>query len=99
MMTLPMSGEGGRSTKKFKKNFPEKPTAAARRWFFYEPKGGSGEKEEEMSIPSIHLTKEERFVALTQVYMELELPLAVAVDAANADLRSLAGGSEVAEAA
>jgi hypothetical protein len=31
--------------------------------------------------------------------MELELPLAAAVDAANADLRSLDGGSEVAEAA
>jgi hypothetical protein len=67
--------------------------------FFMNRKGGSGEKEEEMSIPSIHLTEEERFDALTQVYMELELPMAVAVDAANADLRSLAGGSEVAEAA
>ncbi|MGA8477343.1 MAG: hypothetical protein WB696_05230 [Chthoniobacterales bacterium] len=52
-----------------------------------------------MNIPLIHLTEEERFVALTQVYMELELPLAAAVDAANADLRSLGGGSEVAEAA
>jgi hypothetical protein len=79
----------------FQKNPPLQPGGG----FFYEPKGGSGEKEEEMSIPSIHLTEEERFVALTQVYMELELPLAVAVDAANADLRSLAGGSEVAEAA
>jgi len=52
-----------------------------------------------MNIPLIHLTEEERFVALTQIYMELELPLAAAVDAANADLHSLGGGSEVAEAA
>ena len=52
-----------------------------------------------MNIPLIHLTEEERFVALTQVYMELELPLAAAVDAANADLRSLDRGGEVAEAA
>ena len=48
-----------------------------------------------MNIPLIHLTEEERFVALTQIYMELELPLAAAVDAANADLRSLDGGGEV----
>jgi hypothetical protein len=47
----------------------------------------------------IHLTEEERLVALTQVYMELELPLAAAVDAANADLRALDGGNQVAEAA
>jgi hypothetical protein len=52
-----------------------------------------------MNNPLIHLTEEERFVALTQIYMELELPLAAAVDAANADLRSLDGGGEVAEAA
>ncbi|HZC35655.1 MAG TPA: hypothetical protein VE242_08580 [Chthoniobacterales bacterium] len=52
-----------------------------------------------MNSPLIHLTEEERFVALTQVYMELELPLAAAVEAANADLRSLDGGSEVAQAA
>jgi hypothetical protein len=52
-----------------------------------------------MSISSIHLTAEERFVALTQIYMELELPLAAAVEAAHADLRLLGGGNEVAEAA
>jgi hypothetical protein len=52
-----------------------------------------------MNIPGIHLTEEEKFVALTQIYMELELSLSAAVEAANADLRSLYGGSEVAEAA
>ena len=52
-----------------------------------------------MNVPLIRLTEEERFVALTQVYMELELPLAAAVDAANADLLALGGGSQVAEAA
>jgi hypothetical protein len=52
-----------------------------------------------MNNPLIHLSDEERFVALTQIYMELALPLAAAVEAASADLRSLNGGSEVAEAA
>jgi hypothetical protein len=61
--------------------------------------GGSGKSEENMKSPLIHLTEEERFVALTQVYMELELPWAAAVEAANADLRSLDGGGEVAQAA
>jgi hypothetical protein len=52
-----------------------------------------------MNMPDIRLTEEERFVALTQIYMELELPLSAAVEAANADLRLLYGGSEIAEAA
>jgi hypothetical protein len=52
-----------------------------------------------MNIPLIHLTEEEKFVALTQVYLELELSFSAAVEATNADLRSLRGGSEVAEAA
>jgi hypothetical protein len=52
-----------------------------------------------MNIPLIHLTEEERLVALTQIYLELELPLSAAVEAASADLRSLVGGSGVAEAA
>jgi len=78
----------------FSKNPPLKPGGG-----FFVNRMGGGEKEEKMNIPLIHLTEEERFVALTQIYMELELPLAAAVDAANADLRSLGGGSEVAEAA
>jgi hypothetical protein len=80
---------------KFSKHPPLKPGGG----FFVNPTGSGGEEEEKMNIPLIHLTEEERFVALTQVYMELELPLAAAVDAANADLRALGGGNQVAEAA
>jgi hypothetical protein len=80
---------------KFSKHPPLKPGGG----FFVNCTGDGGDEEEKMNIPLIHLTEEERLVALTQVYMELELPLAAAVDAANADLRALDGGNQVAEAA
>ena len=92
-----MSGE--EEARKISLNFRKNPPLITSGGFFVNRTGGSGESEEKMNIPLIHLTEEERFVALTQIYMELELPLAAAVDAANADLRSLDGGGEVAEAA
>lgn len=85
----------GKKYYRFSKHPPLKPGGG----FFVNGTGDGGNEEEKMNIPLIHLTEEERFVALTQVYMELELPLAAAVDAANADLRALDGGNQVAEAA
>ena len=45
------------------------------------------------------LSREEKFVALTHVYLELHLPLQIAIDAAEADLLHLDGSELVAEAA
>ena len=45
------------------------------------------------------LSREEKFVALAHVYLELHLPLQTAIDAAEADLLHLDGAALVAEAA
>lgn len=45
------------------------------------------------------LNRDEQFAALAQVYLELHLPLHLALDAARADLRYLAGSDPIAEAA
>ena len=45
------------------------------------------------------LSREEKFVALAHTYLELNLPLETAIDAAEADLLHLDGSELVAEAA
>jgi hypothetical protein len=45
------------------------------------------------------LNRDEQFAALAQVYLELHLPLHLALEAARADLRYLAGSDSIAEAA
>jgi hypothetical protein len=45
------------------------------------------------------LSREEKFVALAHIYLELHLPLQMAIDAAEADLLHLDGFRLVAEAA
>jgi hypothetical protein len=45
------------------------------------------------------LSREEKFVALAHLYLELQLPLQGATDAAEADLVHLDGSELVAEAA
>ena len=45
------------------------------------------------------LHRDEQFAALAQVYLELRLPLHLALEAASADLRYLAGSDSIAEAA
>jgi hypothetical protein len=50
-------------------------------------------------MPALDLSREERFAALAQIYLELDLPLNAAVEAAEADLQQLDAVSDVAEAA
>jgi hypothetical protein len=45
------------------------------------------------------LSREEKFVALAHVYLELQLSLQIAIAAAEADLLHLDGAAQVAEAA
>ena len=45
------------------------------------------------------LNRDEQFAALAQVYLELRLPLRLALEAASADLQYLAGSDSIAEAA
>lgn len=45
------------------------------------------------------LSREEKFAALAHVYLELHLPLQIAIAAAEADLLHLDGAALVAEAA
>jgi hypothetical protein len=50
-------------------------------------------------MPVLDLSHEEQFAALAQIYLELDLPLNAAVQAADADLQQLDAVSDVAEAA
>lgn len=48
---------------------------------------------------TLTLNRDEQFAALAQVYLELHLPLHLALEAARADLQYLAGSDSIAEAA
>jgi hypothetical protein len=86
------------------KDFRKNPPLIDRRWVFFMPcrlfrrpelRGkimtGTDEKE--------GLSREEKFVALAHLYLELQLSLQGAMEAAEADLAHLDGSKLVAEAA
>lgn len=55
--------------------------------------------QDQIKLPCETLNRDEQFAALAQVYLELHLPLHLALEAARADLQYLAGCNAIAEAA
>ena len=56
-------------------------------------------QQDQMTSACETLNRDEQFAALAQVYLELHLPLHLALEAARADLQYLAGPDAIAEAA
>jgi hypothetical protein len=74
-------------------------TGLKRGWFATSTVDGTNSGEVEQNVMRKVQVIEEKLEVLTQVYLELQLPLRTAVDAARADLLHLDHQKQVAEAA